>query len=142
MPTFEVTDELGRTLVLEGDTPPTDADLDLLFADYDTYRQELGQQQTAIPEPEPEPFADQRTATGQAFETIKGVGRGFGGSFLTAAEGLAELADAGTNALGYEDLIDSGDENALVKAARSGQEAIQDAIGADRAYQDLSLIHI
>jgi hypothetical protein len=136
MPTFEVTDELGRTLVLEGDTPPTDADLDLLFADYDTYRQELGQQQTAIPEPEPDPFADQRTATGQAFETIKGVGRGFGGSFLTAAEGLAELADAGTNALGYEDLIDSGDENALVKAARSGQESIQDAIGADRAYQD------
>jgi hypothetical protein len=90
----------------------------------------------AQPEPEPDPFADQRTATGQAFETIKGVGRGFGGSFLTAAEGLAELADAGTNALGYEDLIDSGDENALVKAARSGQEAIQDAIGADRAYQD------
>ena len=136
MPTFEVTDELGRTLVLEGDTPPTDADLDLLFADYDTYPQGLGQQQMAIPEPEPDPFADQRTATGQAFETIKGVGRGFGGTFLTAAEGLAELADAGTNALGYEDLIDSGDENALVKAARSGQESIQDAIGADRAYQD------
>ena len=35
----------------------------------------------AQPEPEPDPFADQRTATGQAFETIKGVGRGFGGSF-------------------------------------------------------------
>ena len=83
-----------------------------------------------------DPYAEERTAMGQAGEFGKGAVRGFAGSFLTAAEGLAELADAGTNALGFEDLIDSGDENALVSAAKAGQEVIQENLGADQAYRD------
>ena len=83
-----------------------------------------------------DPYADERTALGQAGEFGKGAVRGFAGSFLTAAEGLAELADAGTNALGFEDLIDSGDENALVSAAKAGQEILQENLGASDAYRD------
>jgi len=83
-----------------------------------------------------DPFEDERTASGQAFETAKGVGRGFANAFLSAGEGLAELADAGTNAIGLEDLIDSGDENDLVRAAREGRAAIDEAMGADIEYRD------
>ena len=83
-----------------------------------------------------DPFEDERTASGQAFETAKGIGRGFANAFLSAGEGLAELADAGTNAIGLEDLIDSGDENDLVRAAREGRAAVDEAMGADLAYRD------
>jgi len=83
-----------------------------------------------------DPFEDERTASGQAFETAKGIGRGFANAFLSAGEGLAELADAGTNAIGLEELIDSGDENDLVRAAREGRAAVDEAMGADLAYRD------
>ena len=83
-----------------------------------------------------DPFEEERTASGQAFETAKGVGRGFANAFLSAGEGLAELADAGTNAVGLEDLIDSGEENDLVRAAREGRAAIEESMGADLAYRD------
>jgi len=83
-----------------------------------------------------DPFEDERTVSGQAFETAKGIGRGFANAFLSAGEGLAELADAGTNAIGLEELIDSGDENDLVRAAREGRAAVDEAMGADLAYRD------
>jgi hypothetical protein len=78
-----------------------------------------------------------RTVAGQVGETLKGVGRGFAGAFLSAGEGLAELADAATNVVGLEGLIDSGDENELVKASRAGRDWINNSfLGADPSYQD------
>jgi len=82
-------------------------------------------------------YSEERTALGQTWETIKAVPRGFGRTLLTAAEGVGELADAVTNVIGLENLIDSGDDNALVYAARQGQKAInQSWLGVDDAYQD------
>ena len=86
---------------------------------------------------ESDPYTDERTIGGSAAEFGKGIARGFTGSFLSAAEGLAELADAGTNFVGLDDLIDSGDENELVRLAREGRDAIDSsALGGDIAYQD------
>ena len=133
MPVYEVVDPNGRKLRIEGDQPPSDMELDQIFAQQE-YPVFGATSQT--PQEELDPYADERTALGQAGEFGKGAVRGFAGSFLTAAEGLAELADAGTNALGFEDLIDSGDENALVSAAKAGQEVIQENLGADQAYRD------
>jgi len=83
------------------------------------------------------PEEENITLTGRMFETAKAVPRGFASGFLTAAEGLAELSDAATNAIGLEGLIDSGDENALVYGARQAKEVLNSALGADKAYQDL-----
>ena len=76
------------------------------------------------------------TFFGQVGETLKAVPRGFANSFLSAGEGVAELADAATNALGFEDAIDSGDQNALVAASREGRRLVQEYLGADEAYRD------
>jgi len=74
---------------------------------------------------------------GQLREFGKALVRGFGESFLSAGEGVAELADAATNKVGLENAIDSGDENALVNFAREGRETIANsAFGADPSYQD------
>lgn len=81
-------------------------------------------------------FAEQRTVSGQAAEFLKGVPRGFANSFLTAGEGIAELADAATNAVGMDDLIDSGEENELVRASREGRNFINEQLGSDVAYND------
>jgi len=84
-----------------------------------------------------DPYADERTIGGSAAEFGKGIARGFTGSFLSAAEGLAELADAGTNLIGLDGLIDSGEDNELVRLARSGRESINSsALGVDERYQD------
>ena len=84
-----------------------------------------------------DPFADERTIAGSAVEFAKAIPRAFAGSFLSAGEGLAELADAGANAIGLDELIDSGDDNELVRLAREGRESINSsALGADEAYQD------
>jgi hypothetical protein len=73
----------------------------------------------------------------QGIEFAKAIPRGFAGSFLSAAEGLAELADAGTNAIGLDDLIDSGDDNELVRLAREGRNAINEGfLKSDVKYQD------
>ena len=86
----------------------------------------------------PDAFAPQETtALGQVGETLKAIPRGFGRTLLTAAEGAGELADAATNFVGLENLIDSGDDNALVSAARQGQKALNESwLGVDDAYQD------
>ena len=86
---------------------------------------------------ESDPYADDRTIGGSVAEFAKAIPRAFSGSFLSAGEGLAELADAGTNFVGLDDLIDSGDENELVRLAREGRDAIDSsALGGDIAYQD------
>ena len=81
-------------------------------------------------------FEEQRTPSGQLYEMGKGAARGFLGSFATLGEGLGEQADAITNLLGAEDLIDSGEENELVRISREAQESIQERLGADVAYRD------
>ena len=86
---------------------------------------------------ESDPYADDRTIGGSVAEFAKAIPRAFAGSFLSAGEGLAELADAGTNFVGLDDLIDSGDENELVRLAREGRDAIDSSVlGGDIAYQD------
>ena len=86
---------------------------------------------------ESDPYADDRTIGGSVAEFAKAIPRAFAGSFLSAGEGLAELADAGTNFIGLEDLIDSGDDNELVRLAREGRESINSGVlGADEVYQD------
>jgi len=82
-------------------------------------------------------FEDERTIGGSVTEFAKAIPRGFAGSFLSAGEGLAELADAGTNLIGLEDLIDSGNDNELVRLAREGRDAMNSGVlGVDRKYQD------
>ena len=116
MPNYRIeNNETGEFLDISGPQPPTQEVADEIFQRY---------------------YESKRTASGQAFETAKGVGRGFANAFLSAGEGLAELADAGTNAVGLEDLIDSGEENDLVRAAREGRAAIEESMGADIAYRD------
>jgi hypothetical protein len=80
---------------------------------------------------------EERTVLGQIGQTFKAVPRGIANTVLSTGEGLAELADAATNLVGAEGLIDSGDENALVKASREGRDWIANsALGADPSYQD------
>ena len=82
-------------------------------------------------------FEEDRTIAGSVVEFGKAIPRGFAGSFLSAAEGLAELADAGTNAIGLDDLIDSGDDNELVRLAREGRNAVNEGfLKSDVKYQD------
>ncbi len=83
-----------------------------------------------------DPFADERTGLGQAGETLKAIPRGFANTFLSAGEGLGELADAATNAVGLENVIDDGDDNALVAASREGRLLLDEYMGADEAYRD------
>jgi len=107
MPTFTVTDPLGRTLSLTGETPPTEAELDNIFSEY------YGA-----------PVAEEDSILDQTGEFIKAVPRGFASGFLSSAEGIAELADATTNYFGLENLIDTGEENELVRLAREGRKAV------------------
>ena len=123
MPIYEVGDPAGRIMRVEGASPPNPMQIKALFEEYDAEQAE-------------DPFADERTFGGQVFETAKAIPRGFAGSFLTAGEGLAELADAATNTIGLEDLIDSGEDNAMVSLARDGRAALQESMGADEAYRD------
>jgi len=82
-------------------------------------------------------YADERTLGGSVAEFAKGIPREFAGAFLSAGEGVAELADAGANALGFDDLIDSGDDNELVRLSREGRKSLDASfLGGDVAYQD------
>ena len=73
----------------------------------------------------------------QTGEFVKAVPRGFASGFLSSAEGIAELADATTNYFGLENLIDTGEENELVRLAREGRKAVnQSFLAPDEQYQD------
>ena len=66
--------------------------------------------------------------------------REFGKSLLSAGSGLARLADIATDRVGLEDLIDSGDENALIYAANEGKRFLDDKLGVGEEYQDSWLV--
>jgi hypothetical protein len=117
-------------LDLEGDAEPTTLELDEIFAQY---RDPVVAPVAPVVE-EPE---EETSVLGYAGEFAKAVPRGFASGFLSSAEGIAELADAATNAVGLDDLIDSGEENELVRLARDGRKAINESfLGADELYQD------
>ena len=100
--------------------------------------QEIVDQSNIAPQPqsELEPEEDV-TVLGGVGEFFKAIPRGFANSYLSSAEGLAEISDAATNVVGLEEAIDSGDANAMVSFARDGRRAVQGALGANEAYQDL-----
>ena len=69
-------------------------------------------------------------------ETPQGRSSRFANTFLSAGEGLGELADAATMWLDLENVIDDGDDNALVAASREGRLLLDEYMGADEAYRD------
>jgi hypothetical protein len=87
-------------------------------------------------QPEEKPFGVAEYAQAP-LEFGKAVTRGLGGALLSSAAGLAELADVVTDRLGFEDLIDSGEDNELIRLADAGQEALQETLGASEPYRDL-----
>ena len=155
MPTYEVQDEFGNSLTLEGDRPPTEEELEELFAEnfpsgieavktpeelspqeiaaqlVDTNERLLAEQQA-----DEDMYGDQRTILGRGYEFFKAIPRGFGASTLSAGEGIGELSDAVTNLAGYVDLIDDGDSNALIAASREGRKILENNLGADEVYRN------
>ena len=75
-------------------------------------------------------------------EMGKGVARGFGSGLLSAGAGLAELADVGTDLIGLEDLIDSGNENELIRLANEGKQALNESLGVGDLYKDNYLVKL
>ena len=78
------------------------------------------------------------TLPGYFIEAIpKGIPRGLLGGALTGIGGLAYQANAITDKMGLEDLIDAGEENALISYAREGREALNEGLlGASAPYRD------
>ena len=84
----------------------------------------------------PEEYGE-RTVAGYVSEFGKAIPRGLASTFLTAAEGVGSLANAVTDSVGLESLIDAGEENELISLAREGREALNESfLGADAAYRD------
>ena len=81
-------------------------------------------------------------AVGMPLEVTKGVTRGFTKGLLSSASGLAEIADAATDYIGAEDLIDSGNENWLINLANQGKQAIDENLGIDEQYKDSYLVKL
>ena len=133
MPVYRVKDsQTGVVLKLTGDSPPTEQELEEIFAEYTASAPALARTRaTTIPETEYE-----TTIGGQIYEAVKAIPRGFANSFMSAGEGVAELADAVTDYAGFEDAIDSGEDNWLVEQSRKGRDSINQALGADAAYRD------
>ena len=74
---------------------------------------------------------------GSLLEMGKGFPRGIANTVLTAGEGLGSLANAITDKVGLENLIDEGEDNELIRLAREGQKAINESfLGAKAPYRD------
>ena len=113
MPNWTYEDKNGTRLTFESDLQPSPDIVPTLFENY---------------------YSSQRDIGGYVSETLAAVPRGFANSFLSMGEGLVELADAGTNLIGLDDLIE--DENEVVSAIREGKRYLDEEFGADAAYRD------
>jgi len=92
------------------------------------------QQQYAL---DPSIAYDSTTVLGTLGETLKGVPRGVANSLISTGEGLFQLADAGLNLVGLEDVIDDEDEDSVLNLARQGREALNESfLGVGQGYQD------
>jgi len=80
---------------------------------------------------------DETTLLGRVGEFAKGIPRGFASTFASSVEGIGALADVATDAVGLDDLIDSGDENALIYAGRSARDAIDEVLAPAPGYEGL-----
>ena len=103
----------GNEIDLKGEQPPSQEVVAGFFEDF---------------------YSSQRDIGGYVSETLAAVPRGFANSFLSMGEGLVELADAGTNLIGLDDLIE--DENEVVNTIREGKRYLDEEFGADAAYRD------
>ena len=119
MPNWTYEDKNGTRLTFESDLQPSPDIVPTLFENY---------------------YSSQRDIGGYVSETLAAVPRGFANSFLSMGEGLVELADAGTNLIGLDDLIE--DENEVVSAIREGKRYLDEEFGADAAYRDTWLISL
>ena len=138
MPVYRITSPDGNTYEVTAPEGATEQDV-LAYA-----QQNYSSASAATPE---DPYANdsawdfsgERTLAGRFLEGNKAVPRGFANTILGSAEGAAELVDAATNFVGLDNLIDSGDENAVVWAANAGKDWLNNKSGlkADPRYQDL-----
>jgi SAM-dependent methyltransferase len=78
----------------------------------------------------------ERTALGYASAMGKSFTEGLAGGLLSAGAGLAELADVATDKIGLEDLVDSGDENELIRLANEGKDFLSENLDVGDAYRD------
>lgn len=62
--------------------------------------------------------------------------RGFSQTFTGGVSGAVGFADSAANMLGQEDLIDSGDDNEIIKFADDGKKYIDENLGIGDAYRD------
>ena len=127
--------------VSKGSSIASDPDLDpydsgepfAVDPDLDTY---------ALGEPSIFEEEDSSYDLGLPLEMGKASVRGFGGGLLSSASGLAELADIGTDFIGLEDLIDSGDENEVIRLANEGKQALNEYVGVGDRYKDNYLVNL
>ncbi len=78
----------------------------------------------------------ERTALGYASAMGKSFTEGLAGGLLSAGAGLAELADVATDRIGLENLVDSGDENELIRLANDGKDFLSENLDVGDAYRD------
>lgn len=74
------------------------------------------------------------TILGTAAETLKGIPVGAAQTGLTMARGIAQQADVLTDVLGMEDLIDSDDDNELIRWSREASDYLEGYM--DPAYRE------
>tara|TARA_R110000824_G_scaffold250201_2_gene438993 strand:+ start:283 stop:6771 length:6489 start_codon:yes stop_codon:yes gene_type:complete len=142
MPVYRVEDsQTGVVLDLEGDSPPTDQELADIFSQY--------ARPARLPEPEEEDSyswqefeEDVDYAAGIPWQMARGFVGGVGAGVLGVPAGLAALADSAMNLAGYEDLIDSGQQNELIRVADAGKEVIDKYFGVDEQYKDAWLVDL
>ena len=85
-------------------------------------------------------YEDATSISGLLSETAVAVPRGFLQGGLSVGEGLAGLANTITDNVGLEDLIDSGEENELIRLANQGKKAVDETMGVGDAYRDKWLV--